>query len=84
MNQIIRIGIDTSKHIFQLHGVDADEQPVLRRAFVITHGVARLADGCQALMVARTVPKVPASAVRRAVATTVRTAASPLADHMAR
>ena len=31
MNQIIRIGMDTSKHIFQLHGVDASERPVLRR-----------------------------------------------------
>src|SRR3954462_7113873 len=31
VNQIIRIGIDTSKHIFQLHGVDAAEQPVLRK-----------------------------------------------------
>ena len=31
MNQIIRIGMDTSKHIFQLHGVDAAEQPVWRR-----------------------------------------------------
>ena len=31
MDQIIRIGMDTSKHIFQLHGVDATEQPVLRR-----------------------------------------------------
>ena len=31
MNQIIRIGMDTSKHIFQLHGVDATEQVVLRR-----------------------------------------------------
>ena len=31
MNQIIRIGMDTSKHIFQLHGVDAAGQPVLRR-----------------------------------------------------
>ena len=31
MNQIIRIGMDTSKHIFQLHGVDAAEQPVLRK-----------------------------------------------------
>ena len=31
MNQIIRIGMDTSKHIFQLHGVDAAERPVLRR-----------------------------------------------------
>ena len=31
MKQVIRIGMDTSKHIFQLHGVDADEQPVLRK-----------------------------------------------------
>jgi transposase len=31
VNQIIRIGMDTSKSIFQLHGVDAGEQPVLRR-----------------------------------------------------
>lgn len=31
MREIIRIGIDTSKHIFQLHGVDAAEQPVLRK-----------------------------------------------------
>src|SRR5436190_22971802 len=31
VEQIIRIGMDTSKHIFQLHGVDAAEQPVLRR-----------------------------------------------------
>ena len=31
MNQIIRIGMDTSKHFFQLHGVDTAEQPVLRR-----------------------------------------------------
>jgi transposase len=31
MEQIIRIGMDTSKHIFQLHGVDAAERPVLRR-----------------------------------------------------
>jgi transposase len=28
---IIRIGLDTSKHVFQLHGVDQQEQPVLRR-----------------------------------------------------
>src|SRR6266404_7268336 len=28
---IIRIGLDTSKHVFQVHGVDASEQPVLRR-----------------------------------------------------
>jgi transposase len=31
VNQIIRIGMDTSKHIFQLHGVDAAEQVVLRK-----------------------------------------------------
>ena len=31
MEQIIRIGMDTSKHIFQLHGVDAAEQAVLRK-----------------------------------------------------
>ena len=28
---IIRIGVDTSKHVFQLHGVDEQEQPVLRQ-----------------------------------------------------
>ena len=31
MSEIIRIGVDTSKYIFQLHGVDAAEQPVLRK-----------------------------------------------------
>ena len=31
MDQITRIGIDTSKRFFQLHGVDASERPVLRR-----------------------------------------------------
>jgi transposase len=31
MGQIIRIGMDTSKHFFQLHGVDAAEQVVVRR-----------------------------------------------------
>src|SRR5215467_11488106 len=28
---IIRIGLDTSKHVFQTHGVDESEKPVLRR-----------------------------------------------------
>ncbi len=28
---IIRIGLDTSKHVFQVHAVDESEQPVLRR-----------------------------------------------------
>ena len=31
MEQIIRIGIDTSKSVFVLHGVNAAEQPCLRR-----------------------------------------------------
>ena len=31
MDQIIRIGMDTSKHIFQLHGVNAAEEVVLRK-----------------------------------------------------
>ena len=29
--RIIRVGLDTSKHVFQVHGVDEAEQPVLRR-----------------------------------------------------
>jgi hypothetical protein len=28
---IIRIDLDTSKHVFQVHGIDDSEQPVLRR-----------------------------------------------------
>src|SRR6516162_5517834 len=28
---IIRVGLDTSKHVFQIHGVDENERPVLRR-----------------------------------------------------
>jgi transposase len=31
MSQIIRIGIDTSKHVFQVHGVDEAEQTALRK-----------------------------------------------------
>src|SRR6202166_3810931 len=31
VDQISRIGMDTSKHIFQLHGVDVAEAPVLRK-----------------------------------------------------
>lgn len=31
MSEIIRIGLDTSKHVFQVHGVDASERPILRR-----------------------------------------------------
>jgi len=29
--RIIRIGLDTSKHVFQVHGVDENETPALRR-----------------------------------------------------
>jgi transposase len=31
VTKIIRIGMDTSKSVFVLHGVDAAEQPVLRK-----------------------------------------------------
>jgi transposase len=31
VDQIIRIGIDTSKHVFQLHGVNVAEEPILRK-----------------------------------------------------
>lgn len=31
MEQVMRIGMDTSKSVFQLHGVDAGEKPILRR-----------------------------------------------------
>ena len=31
MEKIIRIGVDTSKSVFQLHGVDEAEKPVLRK-----------------------------------------------------
>ena len=43
-----------------------------------------LAEDAQALMVPSTVSKAFALEARRAVATTVRTAASPAADHLAR
>src|SRR5262245_6936947 len=33
MDQIIRIGMDTSKHSFQLYGVNSAEEPVVRRKF---------------------------------------------------
>jgi transposase len=31
VEQIARIGMDTSKHVFQLHGVNASEEPILRK-----------------------------------------------------
>ena len=29
MGETMRVGLDTSKHVFQVHGVDAAERPVL-------------------------------------------------------
>ena len=43
MDQISRIGMDTSKHIFQLHGVDTAEVPVLRKKLRRTEMIAFLA-----------------------------------------
>jgi transposase len=31
MDQVVRVGMDTSKHVFQLHGVNAADEPVLRK-----------------------------------------------------
>ena len=31
MGQVVRIGLDIAKSVFQIHGVDADGQVVLRR-----------------------------------------------------
>lgn len=31
MEKVTRIGVDTSKNVFQLHGVNAEEKPVLRK-----------------------------------------------------
>ena len=59
-------------------------EPYVQILEVNTHGVRSLAERRQAPMVPSTVLNVPAPEVIRAVATTVRTAASPLADHMAR
>ena len=33
VGQITRIGVDTSKNVFQLHGVNAEEKPVVRKKF---------------------------------------------------
>jgi transposase len=44
VNQIIRIGMDTSKHFFQLHGVDASERAALRRRLRRNQVLAFFAD----------------------------------------
>ena len=47
MDQIIRIGMDTSKHIFQLHGVNAAEEPVLRKKLRRKDMVAFFDEACR-------------------------------------
>ncbi|WP_179875772.1 hypothetical protein [Sinorhizobium sp. BJ1] len=39
VDEIIRIGMDTSKHVFQLHGFNAVEQPILRKKFTLDDDV---------------------------------------------
>jgi hypothetical protein len=38
LDQVSRIGMDTSKHVFQLHGVNAAEAPMAGRGCCITSG----------------------------------------------
>jgi len=45
---IIRVGLDTSKHVFQIHGVDENEQPVLWRQLRRSE-VDDLDEACQRL-----------------------------------
>ena len=47
MSEIIRIGIDTSKSVFVLHGVDAAEQPVLRRKLRRRDRLRRFSPSCR-------------------------------------
>ena len=44
MEKITRIGVDTSKNVFQLHGVDAEENPVLRKKLTRTKMIAFFKD----------------------------------------
>ena len=44
MEKITRIGVDTSKNVFQLHGVDAEENPVLRKKLTRTKMIAFFED----------------------------------------
>ena len=43
MNEVITIGVDLAKNVFQVHGVDAEGDVVfrrqLRRQYIITHRV---------------------------------------------
>jgi hypothetical protein len=42
MNQVTTIGLDIAKSIFQVHGVDAAEQSVLRQRFIAKPGAGVL------------------------------------------
>ena len=44
MEKLIRVGMNTSKQVFQLHGVNAAEEPVLRRKLRRKEMVAFFAD----------------------------------------
>lgn len=44
MGQITRIGVDTSKNVFQLHGVNAEEKPVVRKKFTRVQMIAFFKD----------------------------------------
>jgi hypothetical protein len=46
VEQISRIGMDTSKHVFQLHGVSAAEAVVLRKKLRRKEMVAILREAC--------------------------------------
>jgi transposase len=44
VEQIKRIGIDTSKNVFQLHGVNAEEKPIHRKKLTRTQMITFLKD----------------------------------------
>lgn len=44
MEQITRIGVDTSKNVFQLHGVSAEEKPIVRMKLSRTKMIAFFKD----------------------------------------
>ena len=44
MEQITRIGVNTSKNVFQLHGVSAEEKPIVRMKLSRTKMIAFFKD----------------------------------------
>jgi transposase len=51
VEQISRIGMDTSKHVFQLHGVNAAEAPILRKKLRRKEISTQIAPNAHALLV---------------------------------